>query len=334
MARRPSRTITSTDRMRRGVAATRSKPDSGEEELAQLAALDPAAPRAIQKQAISEALASKQARVVARAATLAGERNLHELIPDLVAAWPRFLDSPVKKDPRCLAKTAITAALLGLEYEEPEFWLAGMRYRQLEPGWGAAADSAVDIRGNSALALANSRYSRATAEIALLLNDSERGARIGAARAISCCHPLEAEPLLRFKIAVGDVDAEVLGECFSGLLAIAPEESMTLVAERLRNPDAGICDYAALALGESRHPAALKHLQDAWLVTPTSVELRQVLARAAALHRSPEAIDWLVSIIERGDDKSADIAADALSVFDRNEKLMERVKAALAARIR
>lgn len=316
------------------MAAARSKPDSLEEELAALAGLDPAAPRATQQQAIQQALGSKQQRVVARAATLAGERNLHELIPDLVAAWPRFLDSPVKRDPRCLAKTALTVALFKLEFEDPEFWLAGMRYRQQEPGWGAAADSAVDIRCNSALALANSRYSRATAELALLLNDSERGVRSGAARAISCCNPHEAEPLLRFKVVVGDADPEVMGECFSGLLAIAPEESMALVAERLRAKDSGVADYAALALGESRHPAALKHLQDTWNVTPGWSELRQVLARAAALHRSPEALDWLVTIIERGDDKSADIAADALSVFDRNDKLMERVKAAQAARMR
>jgi hypothetical protein len=313
------------------VAATRSKPDSGEEALA---ALDPAAARTSQKQTISQALASKQARVVARAATLAGERNLHELIPGLVTTWSRLLDSPVKKDPRCLAKTAITGALLRLEYEDPQFWLAGIRYRQLEPGWGAAADSAVDIRCNSALALANSRYSRAVAELAVLLNDPERPVRSGAAHAISCCNPLEAEPLLRFKIAVGDADPEVLGECFSGLLAIAPDESMGLVAERLRDSDTGVPDYAALALGESRHPAALKYLQEAWTSTPPSSELRQVLARSAALHRSEAALDWLVSIIERGDAKSAELAADALSVFDRNEKLMQRAEAALAARTR
>ena len=128
----------------------------------------------------------------------------------------------MRKDPRCLAKTAITGALLKLEFEDPQFWLAGLRYRQLEPGWGDAADSAVDVRCHSALALANSRYSRATSELAILLNDPERGARIGAARALSCCNPLAAEPLLRFKVVAGDVDAEVLGEAFSGLLAIAP----------------------------------------------------------------------------------------------------------------
>ena len=59
-----------------------------------------------------------------------------------------------------------------------------------------------------------------------------------------------------------------------------------------------------------------------------------MLARAAALHRSDAAMDWLLGIVERGDAKSADIAADALSVFDRNDKLMERVKAAQAARER
>jgi hypothetical protein len=56
------------------------------------------------------------------------------------------------------------------------------------------------------------------------------------------------------------------------------------------------------------------------------------LIRAAALHRTEPAFDWLVSIIADGTRAQADIAADALAVYERNTKLIERVRTALAKR--
>jgi hypothetical protein len=56
------------------------------------------------------------------------------------------------------------------------------------------------------------------------------------------------------------------------------------------------------------------------------------LIRAAAVHRSDAAFDWLLSIIEEGTKKQAEVAVDALSVYERNAKLAERVKAPLAKR--
>ena len=49
-------------------------------------------------------------------------------------------------------------------------------------------------------------------------------------RAIACGNPREAEVLLRFKVLVGDSEAEVVEECFTGLLTVAPQEWMRLVA--------------------------------------------------------------------------------------------------------
>ncbi len=60
--------------------------------------------------------------------------------------------------------------------------------------------------------------------------------------------------------------------------------------------------------------------------------MRGVLIRAAAVHRTDEAFAWLLSIIESGSKKQSQVAADALSVYERNTKLGERVKAALAGR--
>jgi HEAT repeat protein len=313
-------------------ATPRLKPE--EAKLDALNALDVTADRAIQAEAILRALQDKHYRVAAKGALLAGERLFHERLPDLLAAYARFLVDPVKKDPNCIAKKAITGALLALECKDVQFYLEGIRYVQHEPVWGGSADTAVDVRCNCAMGLVNTGYFRAVPELAALLHDPEKRARAGAARAISCGSPREAEALLRFKVHVGDEEPEVLGECFTALLALAPDECLPLVASRLRSPDDTVRDFAALALGESRLPKALKHLQDVWEDVLVKPEMRATLIRAAAVHRTEEAFDWLISIIESGGAKQAEVAVDALSVYERNTKLNERVKAALASRKR
>jgi HEAT repeat protein len=138
--------------------------------------------------------------------------------------------------------------------------------------------------------------------------------------------------VLRFKVLTGDRDPEVLGECFTGLLAIEPEKSLPLVASQLRHKDDAVRDFAALALGESRLPQALDHLISAWNDAYLSEGMRSVLARASALLRTEAAFDWLIGLIERGRTVDAEIAADALSVYGRNATLMQRVKAARESR--
>lgn len=303
-----------------------------EAQLDALQALDPAAERATQNEIIGKALGDKYARVVAKAARLAGERHLHEREQDLLAAYARFLNDAVKRDPTCLAKGAIARALVELECRDVPFFLEGIRYVQLEPVWGGTADTAVDLRSSCAMGLAASGYSRAIQELATLLADKEPRARQGAARAISCGNPREAEALLRFKVLSGDAEPEVIGECFTGLLSIAPDDCVAFVGAQLASANDAIRDFAALALGESRHSAALQELRDAWGHAYVAADMRAVLIRAAALHRTDAAFDWLVSIIETGSRTQAEITVDALSVYERNTKLSERVRAALAKR--
>jgi HEAT repeat protein len=296
-----------------------------------LNALGPVAPRTEQLAALKTALADRHFLVVARAALLSGERLLHELIPDLVSAYSRFLTDAVKRDPRCKAKSAIARALVTLEARDIGFYQAGIGYRQLEPVWGGRADTATDLRCSCAMGLANSGHLRVVAELAGLLNDPEAAVRSGAARAISCGNPFEAEAVLRLKVQIGDTEPQVIGECFGALLAIAPEYSLPLVAAYLKDKDEALQEYAALALGESRRPEALKLLRDAWtdIVTP---EGRGALIRAAALHRSEPAFEWLLEIIETGAPMLAAVAVEALSVYERNAKLIEQVNAAKARR--
>jgi HEAT repeat protein len=296
-----------------------------------LNALEPVAPRTETAAVLKKALADRHFLVVSRAATLTGERLLHELIPDLCTAFARFVQDPVKRDPRCKAKNAIARALVTLECQDSAFYQKGILYRQLEPVWGGRTDTATDVRCSCAMGLAASGHPRAVAELTGLLNDPEAPVRCGAARAISCGNPFEAEAVLRLKVQIGDVEPQVIGECFGALLTIAPEYSLPFVAAYLRVKDEALQEYAALALGESRRPEALKLLREVWdeLVTP---EARGAIIRAAALHRSDAAFEWLLTIIETGTAKLADIAAEALAVYERNTKLIEQVKAAKARR--
>jgi HEAT repeat protein len=293
--------------------------------------LAPAAPRAEAAAVLKKALADRHFLVVSRAATLTGEKLLHELIPDLLSAFARFLQDPVKRDPRCKAKNAVARALVTLECQDLAFYHNGIGYRQLEPVWGGRADTATDVRCSCAMGLAASGHLRAVAELTGLLNDPEVPVRCGAARAISCGNPFEAEAVLRLKVQIGDAEPLVIGECFGALLTIAPEYSLPFVGAYLHEKDAALQEYAALALGESRLPEALKLLRNAWdqLVT---VEARSALIRAAALHRSDAAFEWLLTIIATGPAKLANVAVDSLAVYERNTKLIEQVKAAQAQR--
>ncbi len=305
---------------------------SEEKKLEALSALDPSADRSVQNATIEKYLADEHFRVVARAATLAGERSLRERLPDLLSAYTRFLVEPTKQDPHCIAKQAIARALVSLECQDVNFFLEGIRYQQLEGGWGGASDSAIDVRCSCAMGLVSTGYFRAIQELTALLHDREWRARAGAARAISCGNPREAEAVLRFKVLVGDPEPEVIGECFTGLLSIAREECLPFVAAYLSDNNDGVRDFAALALGESRHPQALEHLRTAWDDVLDTAGFRAVLIRAAALHRSEAAFDWLISIIECGASAHADVAVEALSVYERNLKLGGRVQTALAKR--
>jgi HEAT repeat protein len=312
--------------------ARKKKTAREEARLAALAALAPGTDRLAQNALIGECLADRHFRVVARAATLAGERGFREQIPQLLRAYPQFLDDPCKRDPQCIAKQAIARALVDLDASDVEFFLAGLGYRQLERSWGDPTDSAINVRCSCAMGLVATGYSRAIPELAAVLTDPEWRVRAGAARAIGCGRPGEAEAVLRLKVLMGDAEPEVLGECFTGLLSAAQEDCVPFVAGFLSARQESVRDYAALALGESRHPAALNHLRAAWEDCPRVGGFRGVLIRAASLHRSPAAFDWLIDIIESGGQADADVAVEALSIYERDTRLNERVQAALIRR--
>src|SRR6266545_4927797 len=132
---------------------------------------------------IEKYLSDRSNLVVSKAARLAGESKAMELAPALVKAFWRFMDRPESTDKGCTAKTAIVKALNALECGDAEVYRRGLRHVQLEPGWGGAADSAAELRGESAIGLVQMNWPDALVEVLPLLVDKERLARVGAARA-------------------------------------------------------------------------------------------------------------------------------------------------------
>jgi hypothetical protein len=303
-----------------------------DDKLAELSELDTVHdPERVLEQ-IREALGHRHCRVVARAANISAERLLYDLEPGLLKAYQAFLRDPVKQDPSCVAKGTIARALVDLECQDAEFFVAGVHYEQMEPVWGGTVDTAVDLRCSCAMGLVATGYPRALHELTPLLCDPVANARRGAIRAVACANPRDAELVLRLKVLSGDSEPEVIGDCFTGLLSAAPEESLEFVAGFLDSNDANLQELAALSLGESRVPEALDCLQSTWGEPVLIRPFHRILLRAVALHRSDVALGWLVSMIEQSSPATAAEALSALSVYTHNSALSERIKASINAR--
>src|SRR6202011_1733004 len=63
---------------------------------------------------LRKALRDRSNYVVSKAAAVISDLSLVDLVPDLLAAFERFLIDPVKSDPQCWAKIAIAKALKDL----------------------------------------------------------------------------------------------------------------------------------------------------------------------------------------------------------------------------
>lgn len=254
------------------------------------------------------------------------------LLRALPEAFTRLLEDPIKRDPGCRGKAAIARALDRAELREVEVFLRGVGHVQREPVWGGRVDTAAELRGICGMALVHARAERALVAVALLLADPEPRARIAAARALAASGDRTvAEPLLRLRIAIGEAEGEVLGECFAALLEFVGADGIDDVAAYLRHADATLAEAAALALGGSRLPGAFAALRaaDASLVGAAS---RRIRLLAIALLRDPEAWAWLLEQIERGSEAIATDAIDALATFRHDAELVARVRAAVVER--
>ena len=277
---------------------------------------------------LRQILNSKFSIAIAQAAKVIGDAEVRSLIPELTAAFSKFMMNGAETDPSCKAKQRIAEALYRLDYSEESLFLEGIHFVQKEPNWGGSTDTAAALRGTCALGLVRMNYRDVMSELADLLADAESEARIGAVRAIAYTANPQAVPLLRYKARIGDPDPQVISECFTGLLSLAPQASLSLIASFLdKSPEIG--EMAALALGESRQPEAFEILRRWWQRTVTS-ELRLTGLLAIAMLRQDAALDFLLTLVATGNKRDREGAIGALKMYQSDAILWQRVQQAMA----
>jgi hypothetical protein len=282
-----------------------------EEQLGALDALRQQGPAA-RTDPLRKALAHRNNYVVAKAADLIREFNLSQLIPELLIAFDRFFDDPVKTDPQCWAKNAISRALAAFEHQDADVFLRGMNHIQLEPVWGGSSDTAGTLRATCALALVQCRSlleADLLSHLIELLADKDKSVRLEIARAIEQIGSHTSALLLRLRATLGNDEPEVLGACYSGILSIEGARAIPWVSRFLATSDDAAAE-AALALAATHSPQALAALRERFAEASDPWFL-SVLLSAIALTRHDEAVDFLLDLV-RTESLQAEAAIEAL----------------------
>jgi hypothetical protein len=308
-----------------------SKNDPIEQALEKLAALKSAPNAATLLDDLRSSLRNRSNLVVAKAAKIAGERSLDELLPDLVTAFHRLMADPARLDKRCAAVTEILAALYAMDYSEPEVYLNAIRHVQMEASFGPPVDSAAQLRGLSAQGLVRTRFPDALAEAVTLLVDPEPPARIGAVRALAVNGGEAGALALRLKVLTGDRVPDVLAECFSALLASPSESSISFVAGYVDDEEPAIAEAAILALGASRSRKAITALKDKWQRTLRG-PLKKVLLLALSTSRSEDALQFLLGLLETAPISTAAEVLFALAAQRPTQSIRDSIHSALSGR--
>jgi HEAT repeat protein len=306
-----------------------------DKELAELEALSEAlkatsAPDAAQIDYLRRALAHRNNFLVAKAAKLVADTELFALLQQVIAAYERFFEDASKTDPQCWAKNALIKTLVKLEHRQKDAYLRGLCHHQMEAVWGGVTDTAGALRGACAHALVDCPGINDADLLSLLLEpltDTDKTVRMEAARAISQVGGPSAALILRLRALLGKDEPEVLGAVYSALLAVEGTRAIALVATALKDGD-DLAAEAAFALADLRSPEALAALT-ARLRAGADSWFGSVLLSAIALTRLPEAIDFLMDLIQR-DAREAPQAIEAIGRIAPNAELRARVLQAVA----
>jgi HEAT repeat protein len=295
---------------------------------------------------LRKALGHKNNFIVAKAANLIYEFGLKDLAPELLAAFDRFFDDPVKSDPQCWAKNAISRTLAAMELQDEEVFLRGMRHIQMEPVWGGSSDTAGTLRATCALALVQCRSLTERdllAHLVELLADKDKTVRVEVIRGIEQVGSPSATLLLRLRAVLGSdksaaEEPEVLGACYGGILRIEGVRAIPWVRRFLAAGDDSAGE-AALAIAGTHSPEAFETLQES-LAKARDPWFRSVLLSAIALTRQDAALELLLELV-RTESLDAEPAIEAFlrslpspEGIKRLEKLVEanpRLKRAFAA---
>jgi HEAT repeat protein len=263
---------------------------------------------------LRKALHDRNNYAAGKAARIVGERLLHALHPDLIEAFERFLQDPVKTDPQCWAKNALAKSLKDLGHSDAEVFIRGIKHIQLEPVWGSSQDTAATVRGTCALALTACGLTAHEVLLHLvdLLADREAAARQDAVRAVGQLGTIEGTLLLRLKSMSGDEEPAVTGLCFSALIDMLPRDYLPFVSKFLNSPSRDLAMEAAGALCATRESEALPLIEAFWnrLIDQ---EMKRDLLIIIGGSPNPASVDLLRSIAESTSGNLAEQARELLA---------------------
>ncbi|MGA2251434.1 hypothetical protein [Terracidiphilus sp.] len=304
-------------------------PKGFDEQMAALDALKGRELDAVSIAFVKKMLGNRSNYLVGKAARLTEENELRELMPHVLAAFERFFEDAVKRDPQCWAKNALSRTLAKLGCRDKDVFLRGLTFHQYEPVWGGRSDTAGTLRGNCALALVTCDGLITPDLLVLLLEpltDADKSVRMEAVRALAALGE-PAVPVLRLRALVpGPEPEEMLAVCFQALLTIEREDAISFVT-RFLEPEDDSAAEAAFALAGTHLPVSLEALlqsykkcHDPWFMG--------VLLSAIALTRLPEGVDFLIRLIE-GEAREAEAAIEALAQPEPGDELRARIAKAV-----
>jgi HEAT repeat protein len=300
-----------------------------EEQIAALEALrhEPEQARA---DGLRKALKHRNNFIAGKAADLVRELSLSQLTSDLLAAYDRFFDDPVKTDPQCWAKNALSRALAGFEVQDEAVFLRGMRHIQMEPVWGGQSDTAGTLRATCALALVQCRgltEKTLLEHLVELLADSDKAVRVEVARAIEQIGSPSASVLLRLRAVLGSDEPEVLGACYGGVLRIEGARAIPWAARFLAAADDNAAE-AALALAGTHSTEGFEALGECF-TKARDPWWRSVLLSAIALTRQDAALEFLLELVHK-DGLDAEPAIESVLRSMPSPAVVERLEALVA----
>jgi HEAT repeat protein len=301
-----------------------------EDQVEALGRLRETGPGAETAAAVRKALRDRSGLVVAKAAKVAAELQLREVIPELVESYARLFERVAERDPQCWGKTAIARALAEMDYRESAPYLRGARHVQMEPVWGGQADTASNLRGTCLLSLIACSDIRREAILRCLVDalvEPAQTVRVEAVRALVEMGGDDSALLLRLKARAGDEEAAVVGQAFDGVLRLEGASAIAFIAEFLRASSEYVQAEAALALGASRLPEAVEALIVAWGGARDPM-LRDAIARAISASRQERGFAFLLELVRNGRPVDSSSALEALAIHRESPEIWKRVEEA------
>jgi HEAT repeat protein len=275
---------------------------------------------------LRKALAHRNNFIVAKAADLVRDFRIAQLTPELLNAFRRFFENPIKTDPQCWAKNSLSRALAALEHQDAEVYLRGMRHTQMEPVWGGQSDTAGTLRATCALALVQCRSltdAELLAHLIELVGDKDKTVRAEAMRAIEQVGSPSAALLLRQRAVLGNDEPEVLGACYSGILRMEGVSAIPWIARFLAAADDSAAE-AALAIAGTHSPAAFDTFRESF-AEATDSWWRSVLLSVIALTHQDAALEFLLDLV-RTESLNAEAAIEAVLRSMPSQELIERLE--------